>query len=185
MFIRTERLFLRPGWPEDLDDLVQAFDDGDIGRDTVVTTLPATAGEIRAYLERARNPRLPHFFMYLRSSAGPELVGGIGLGQYGEDIELGYWIVPRHRGRGFAGEAVRALLEQARTLGHKRLVAVHVPDSGVSPHILEAAGFEDTGRVSQRFGVGLSASTPAKLYEINLDRRASLRITVAAQPLSA
>jgi len=185
MFIRTERLFLRPGWPEDLDDLVRAFDDGDIRRNVAVTTLPATAEEIRAYLDRPRNPRLPHFFMYLRSASGPELVGGIGLGVHGEDVELGYWIVPGHRGRGFAGEALRALLDQARTLGHKRLVAVHFTDSDVSPHILEAAGFEDTGRVTERFGAGRGGSAPARVYAVHLDRRASPRLSVGAQPLSA
>lgn len=185
MFIRTERLFLRPGWPEDLDDLVRAFDDSDIRRNVGVSQLPTTAAEISTYLERPRNPRLPHFFMYLRSADGPELVGGIGLGQHGDDVELGYWILPRHRGRGFAGEAVRAVLDQARTLGHKRLIAVHFADSGVSPHILEAAGFRDTGRVTERFGAGRGGNSPARIFALDLERRANPRIKAQVHQLSA
>src|SRR3546814_3973361 len=92
MFVRTERLFLRPGWPEDLDDLVEAFNDDLIQRTVAVTAMPRTRAAVREYLDRPRDPRLPHFFMYLRGVHGAKLVGGIGLGKFGDDVEVGYWI---------------------------------------------------------------------------------------------
>lgn len=185
MFIRTERLFLRPGWPEDLDDLLRALQDDDIQRTVAISTLPRSESEIAEYLERPRDLRLPHFFMYLRSEEGAHLVGGIGFGRNGADVELGYWIVPAFRGRGFAGEALRAVLDQARLIGHTRVIAAHFIDSEASERVLEAAGFIDSGRTQERFSTGRGMTAPARIYEIDLERRRSPRIEQFEQPLSA
>ena len=47
MFFRTERLFLRPGWPEDLDDLLEAFNDEAIQRTIEVSAFPRTREAVR------------------------------------------------------------------------------------------------------------------------------------------
>ena len=171
MFIRTERLFLRPGWPEDLDDLIEAFNDDAIQRTVAVSALPRTRDAVRAYLDRPRNPRLPHFFMYLRGAHGAKLVGGIGLGQSGDDVEIGYWIASAYRGQGYAIEALRAVVDQARALGHRRLIAKHFSDNDASARVLEAAGFHDTGRETQRYSEGRGEEAPARLYVVDLERR--------------
>ncbi|CDO37340.1 MULTISPECIES: GNAT family N-acetyltransferase [Novosphingobium] len=176
MFVRTERLFLRPGWPEDLEDLLEVFEDDDVQQDAFVAPLPRTAGEVREFLERPRDPRLPHFVMYLRSAKGAELVGGIGFAREGDRIEMGYWIVPRFRGRGYAAEAVRAVLNQARTLGYRKVYANHFVDSSAPAKALESAGFHDTGRVHSRYSAGLGMETTARIYVAELERRTSPRI---------
>lgn len=185
MFVRTERLFLRPGWPEDLDDLLEALSDEEIQRNVAVSALPKTAREVREYLEKPRDPRLPHFFMYLRTAEGPQLVGGIGFAREGEEVEMGYWIVPRFRGHGFASEAVRAILGQARSLGHSQIYAKHFADSGASARVLESAGFRDTGRVSSRYSVGRNRKSAVRVYVAELEGRTACAIEPAADPLDA
>jgi RimJ/RimL family protein N-acetyltransferase len=169
MFVRTERLFLRPGWPEDVDDLVEAISDDAGERKLGAGELPRSMGAMRDYLARPRDPRLPHFFMYLRSPGGPKLVGGIGLGRIEDEVELGYWIAPCHRGRGFAREAVRAVLAQARSLGHRRVVVSHFADNPATREVLEETGFADSGAECERFSHG--EPVRARIYVANLTER--------------
>lgn len=181
MFIRTERMFLRPVWPEDLDDLVQMLEDEDIQRNIGVVPLPRSAPEVKAYLERPRDPRLPHFFMYLRSAEGPQLVGSIGLAGDDDEVELGYWVAPRFRGHGYATEAVRAVLKHARSLGHRRVYANHFADSGASARVLENAGFRDTGRIRSRYSDWRGAEASVRVYVAELEGRANPGIEVSAE----
>lgn len=171
MFVRTERLFLRPAWPEDLGELAEALLDTGVQHDVGVAPLPCTVAEVRTYLERPRDPRFPHFFMYLRSPTGPQLVGGIGLGSYDGEVEVGYWIAAGHRGRGFAREAMRAILAQARSLGHMRVLASHFPEGVDAIRVLENAGFEDTGRVRSRFSPRRQMEYAVRVYVADLGRR--------------
>lgn len=180
MFVRTERLFLRPAWPEDLGELLEALEDEEVQRNLVLmTALPWSERELREYLERPRDPLLPHFFIYLRSANGPALVGSIGFGRHDDEVEVGYWIAPRFRGRGYAAEAVRAVLKQARALGHRRVFANHFADNGITVQVLESAGFHDTGQVRSRYSPGRGAETRARVYVAELERRSSPRIEAA------
>lgn len=146
MFVRTERLFLRPGWPEDVDELVDAVSGDAEVRILDMGAVAAGQSALRRYLYSAGEPRLPHFFMYLRAPERPQLVGGIGLSRLEGDVELGYWIASRHRDRGYAREAVRALLAQACLIGHRRVIANHVPDDSAMLRVLEETGFRDSGK---------------------------------------
>lgn len=175
MFIRTERLFLRPSWPDDLNDLLDALGEDALRRTVDVSGLPASAEGLRAYLAQPRDPRLPHFFMYLRGTEGARLVGGIGLGRHDDDVEVGYWIAAGYRGRGYALEALVAVIEHARTLGHRRLVARHFADGKASMRVLAAAGFRDTGSDRPRFSAGRGEEALARLFVVDL--ASPLRLT--------
>lgn len=180
MFIRTERLLLHPTWPENLDELVALLGEESIVRNLDVRGLPRTPEALSDYIARPRDPLLPHFFIEVRSPSGMKLVGGIGLGREGEDIELGYWIGEAHRGNGYAEEAVRAVLDQARTLGHRRIVACHFADNTATGRILEKAGFANSGVMRDRFSPARGGNAPALVYVAELKSPAS-----AIQPLAA
>ena len=63
-------------------------------------------------------------------------------------LEVGYTIFEPHRGRGYATEAVRALLEWARAeygVGH--FLASVAPENAPSLAIVRRLGFVETGRV--------------------------------------
>ncbi len=169
MFIRTERLFLRPGWPEDLEEVFEALNGDAVPRTLTVPGLPRSLSDIRALLESPRNQRLPQFVIYVRAPGGAQLVGHIGLVQGDHEVELVYWIKARYAGRGFAGEAVRAMLDQARSLGHDRIVAYEPLDSEADARVLLAAGFEDGLRVEERYSAQRGAVIPVRRYEAVLE----------------
>ena len=186
MFVRTERLFLRPGWPEDLDDVVRALEGEGLGpRDGAASPddSSGSAGEClaREYLERPCDPRLPRFFMYLRAPGGPRLVGGVSFDrdEAGDEVEMNYWIAPRFRGRGYAAEAVGAALREARSLGYRRIYANHVAGGWASSQVLESVGFQDTGRVRSERSDEKKAAGTARIYVAELERRTSPRIEAA------
>ncbi len=168
MFIRTQRLLIRPGWPEDLDELLDLLSEDEIVQNLGVKEWPRSRADMQAMIARAREPRLPHFFINLRESNDTRLVGGIGLGRNDDEVELGYWIAPTYRGRGFAEEAVRAVLAQARALGHDRIVACHFADSVASATVLERAGFVRSGEVRERYSAGRDTVAPANVFIADL-----------------
>jgi len=151
MFIRTERLFLRPTWPDDLDEFVALLNHEEVARNIGTKMLPDSAEKAMEAISAPRDPLLPHFFINLRTDDGLKLIGGIGLGRDGEDVELGYWIGRDYWGQGFAGEAVEAVLKNAWMLGHPRIVANHVADSEATARVLLKAGFHPTGTIGTRY----------------------------------
>ncbi len=152
MFIRSERLFLRPGWPEDWEELLSRIDDEAVVRNLAKVPWPYTAEDARWFASQPQLPRCPHFFVTLPTSSQPaQIIGCIGLAEDGDEVELGYWFAREHWGRGFATEAARAVIGLARTLGHRRLVAGHFADNPASGRVLRKIGFSPTGRQRQRF----------------------------------
>jgi RimJ/RimL family protein N-acetyltransferase len=60
--------------------------------------------------------------------------------------EIGYWLVPRARGRGIGSRAVRLLAGWAVSeAGLARLEAYVIPDNIASQRVLENAGFRREG----------------------------------------
>jgi RimJ/RimL family protein N-acetyltransferase len=147
MFARTERLLLRPGWAEDAEALTKA-----IGSEAIVLNLakvpwPYDVCDAKTYLGRDRHEGEADFLIFMRTRASPRLIGGIGLAQLGQDMELGYWIVPSCWGLGFATEAGQAVIDLARdTLRLDRLVSGHFVDNPASGRVLEKLGFVRTGQ---------------------------------------
>ena len=148
MFARTQRLFLRPGWPEDASQLTAA-----IAHESVVTRLarlpwPYTLAHAQDWLGRAAAAR-NHPLLVFAHDRGPDpvLVGGAGLHPAGEELEIGYWLTPAAWGRGYATEAGRAVIDMARhALGQARVTAYHHLDNPASGKVLSKLGFRETGR---------------------------------------
>jgi [ribosomal protein S5]-alanine N-acetyltransferase len=61
-------------------------------------------------------------------------------------VEVGYTIFPEHRRRGYATEAVVALLEWARAQGIHRFIASVGPGNEPSLRIVRGLGFVEVGR---------------------------------------
>lgn len=154
MFIRSERLFLRPGWPEDWQELLDRIDDEQVAKNLAKVPWPYTADDARRFAGQPQHPRCPHFFVTLPTCAKPaEIIGCVGLAEEGDEVELGYWFARPHWGKGYASEAARAVIGLARTLGHRRLVAGHFADNPASGRVLRKVGFKPTGKVRQRYSL--------------------------------
>lgn len=169
MFMRSERLFLRPGWPEDWEELLGRVADEAVVKNLAKAPWPYTADDARWFASQPQDQRLPHFFITLPTSAEPaRLIGCIGLAQDRDAVELGYWLGREHWGKGYASEAARAVINVARALGHKRLVAGHFIDNPASGRVLRKAGFRPTGQIHQRFSLARGTEVASIEHELDL-----------------
>lgn len=70
-----------------------------------------------------------------------------------DEIEIGYWVNARLRGRGIASEAVKGVLEMLLALYPARtIVAECRPENMISWHLLEKIGFKSIGEPGKRLG---------------------------------
>ncbi len=171
MFVRTERLTLRPGWPEDAPEVARA-----IGHEMVVSKLatapwPYALGDAEAFLGKWHERKTPFFLICEHEAGQARVIGGIGISpDMNGDPELGYWLTPSAWGRGYATEAGRAVVRTAReTLRMKRLVSSHFTDNPASGRVLRKIGFRPTGRIVPRHSEARGRETPCALFELDLD----------------
>ena len=168
MFIRSERLFLRPGWPEDWTELLAAIADEGVVRNLARAPWPYTMEDAMAFARRPQAHRYPHFLITVPGAQGARIVGCAGLAPSEHETELGYWIARGYWGQGYATEAVRAVLRLAETLGHRRVVASHFADNPASGRVLLKSGFRRTGDRSGRFGLARGETVASLRYAIEL-----------------
>ena len=169
MFMRSERLFLRPGWPEDWEELHARVADEAVVKNLAKAPWPYTADDARWFASQPQDQRLPHFFITLPTSAEPaRIIGWVGLAQDGHAVELGYWLGREHWGKGYASEAAAAVISVARVLGHKRLVAGHFIDNPASGRVLHKVGFRPTGQIRQRFSLARGTVVASVEHELDL-----------------
>lgn len=169
MFARTERLLLRPSWPEDAAELHRAIADEGIVRNLARAPWPYTADDAARFAASDHDPMFPNFLLMLRTDGAPRLVGSCGLGERHSEAELGYWIARPYWGLGFATEAGRAVINIAQTIGHSKLVAGHFVDNPASGRVLQKLGFRNTGKSEQRLSKGRGHAVKSALYEKSLE----------------
>ena len=169
MFIRSERLFLRPGWPEDWQELLGRIADESVVKNLAQVPWPYTAEDARDFAGKPQDQRCPHFFVTLPTSSAPAaLIGSVGLAEVDGEVELGYWFAREHWGKGYATEAARAVLRLAKVLGHRQLVAGHVIDNPASGAVLRKIGFAPTGKLRQRYSLSRGYETQSVEHRIVL-----------------
>lgn len=169
MFTRTQRLLLRPIWPEDADALFKAINDLGIVCNLARAPWPYSLDDARAFASRAQDRRFPHFLLTLPGDGGQTLVGTCGLGALHGEAELGYWIARDHWGRGYATEAARAVIANSWMIGHRRLLASHYIDNPASGAVLRRLGFRATGVTRPRFSAGRGYEAMAQEYALESD----------------
>lgn len=166
MFHRSQRLFLRPAFPEDSGAILAGIADEAIVRNLARAPWPYGIEEARAFAAMPQDIRLPHFLVTL---PGVGVIGSAGMGEHEGVPEIGYWIARDHWGRGYATEAAAAVLRIARTLGHRRVVAGHFADNPASGKVLRKLGFVPTGRPGQRFSAARGHAVDSVEYAIDLE----------------
>jgi RimJ/RimL family protein N-acetyltransferase len=148
--LHTERLVLRPHRPDDEDAVLRACQDPGIQRWITAVPVPYTRADARLFVtEVAPRERAERRGMPVVVEAGGELAGSAGLhlreGRFGP--EVGYWIAPWARGRGYAAEAAAALADWALAHGAPRVHLVADVDNTASQAVAERAGFAREGVV--------------------------------------
>lgn len=150
MFHRTERLFLRPAWPEDWSEILAGIGEEAIARNLAKVPWPYGEAEARWFAGQRQERCRPNFLVV--ESASGRVVGSCGIGEYAGEPELGYWIARNAWGRGYATEAARGVIEVAKLLGIRRLTAGHFADNPASGRVIRKLGFRPTG-TARRFSL--------------------------------
>lgn len=71
---------------------------------------------------------------------------GVNARREAQAVEIGYTIFPEHRRRGYATEAVRALLDHAQAQGVRHFIASVGPENEPSLRLVRGLGFREVGR---------------------------------------
>jgi RimJ/RimL family protein N-acetyltransferase len=148
--LETPRLTLRRFTLEDAPFIIEMVNDPawleHIGDRNVRTTEEAHAYLRQGALAMYERVGFGMYVVTLKESGDP--VGTCGLIQRDglDDIDIGFAFLPRYRGQGYALESAAAVLEHARRLGLKRVVAIVSAANHRSIRILEKIGlrFERT-----------------------------------------
>ena len=144
--IATERLVVRPPQPGDAPAIAAYAGDLAVSRMLSPVPHPYTREDADAFVARCADP--PAGERVLAVSDGEGFAGLIGVQrEAGERLtEVGYWYGRPHWGRGYATEALRAVLARAAPAwGVRALVSGHFVDNPASGRVLEKAGFLYTG----------------------------------------
>lgn len=140
MFARTERLTLRPPWPEDAAALAGTIE----AHEAATLPWPLQANTAAAWCAQARGPHEPRFVIEALDGAASRLIGGIAVLSRDGDAYLVCWVRPAERARGYATEAARAVVQIARyALPVDRLHALCRSDDRAAGRVLAKLGFRE------------------------------------------
>jgi RimJ/RimL family protein N-acetyltransferase len=129
--------------------------------DQVYESEASTLELLRYLIESCRDPGTPMRAPYVLGvclNRSRELIGHVGLSPRDGEVEVGYAIGERHQGRGFASEAVRAMVEWALPrFALTRVLGIVARDNAASCKVLQYAGFalatESMGSLHGRVGL--------------------------------
>jgi len=191
VFHRSDRLLLRPVWPEDWKGILGEIADQAIVRNLASAPWPYREDDARAFTQLPIEPLYPRFVMTRADDAC--VVGCIGIDvlhapdtvDTANTVELGYWIGRDHWGQGYATEAGRAVLTIARAIGHKRVIAGHFEDNPASGRVLRKLGFTATGRRLMRHSCGRGEEAETIEYALDLTALDDAEIAPMPAPMPA
>jgi RimJ/RimL family protein N-acetyltransferase len=167
MFHVTERLLLRPAWPEDWGEVLAGVADERVAMNLARVPWPYGEGDARWFTSRPQDQCTPNFLV-VESTSG-RVVGSAGLAPGEGEVEIGYWLRRDAWGIGYATEAARGVIEVARMLKHRRVVAGHFVDNPASGRVLRKAGLVPTGRTKRRFSLARGTEVESVEHVLDLD----------------
>lgn len=142
--LETKRLALRAPRLEDAKMVAALANDRRIAENTARIPHPYKVADAESFISGAnRSGGEAVFLVTLRDKT---LIGACGIMFHEETPELGYWLGVPHWGKGYATEALHALIDYAFTdLGHDALQAGARVTNPASRRVLEKCGFQWTG----------------------------------------
>jgi RimJ/RimL family protein N-acetyltransferase len=152
--VETERLVLRGHRADDLDDALALWSDPQVIR--FIGGRPFSREEVWARLLRyvGHWAIAGYGFWSLRERATGRFVGEVGLADFKRDLavsfdgapETGWVLAPWSHGKGYATEAVSAMLAWAGAAGHARTVCIIDHDNTASLRLAARCGYRELAR---------------------------------------
>jgi len=141
--LATERLTLRAPRCEDVKAIAALANDRRIAANTARIPHPYCLADAEQFVAAVNRRDGEICFAIVHGDA---LIGACGIDPHGDAPELGYWLGARYWGRGYATEAVRALIDYAfGDLEHEMLQAGARVTNPASRRVLEKCAFQWTG----------------------------------------
>jgi RimJ/RimL family protein N-acetyltransferase len=185
MFARTHRLFLRPIWPEDTEQLFNAIADEQILRNIAFAPWHSQNQDAVRFEFAAHNINQPNFLLWRRTEGEPELLGSCGIGLHEGVPELVFWISRKFWGLGYATEAAHVVIHLARSLGHNRLSAYHFFDNPAAGRVLRKLGFRHNRQMVKRMCEARGEAVQSLVYEISLNASVTSENAIVVPPTLA
>ncbi|WP_097946408.1 GNAT family N-acetyltransferase [Streptomyces sp. ms115] len=147
--LMTERLVLHPISVDEAEQMAAGEPDADARWEQGYPT----EGDVRVarhFLERCASTGDPQPFgpYVIRRRSDHRAIGGMGFhgppDEHGS-VTIGYGLVPSAQGKGYASEALRALLPFARNQGVTSVKGDADHDNTASQHVMTAAGMRQVG----------------------------------------
>ena len=154
--LQTERLTLRPLEPSDAPRIAELAGEREIARNTESIPHPYTEEDAREFIARTREDMESGRAAVLAICRRDDdaLIGAAGLEfetSHGR-ARLGYWIGRPYWDRGFATEAVRALVRWCfEETGFERIYAEAFSRNPASRRVLEKVGMAHEGTLRRHF----------------------------------
>ncbi len=145
LLLSTGRLTLRPFREVDLAGLQRIGNLPEVARMMASISLPWQAEAVRSWVEDNAWQGELGFRLGIFDDAN-QVIGGIGLD--GSPLELSYLLAPEAWGKGYASEAVRALLDFSfgKFPELSEVKAEHLNDNPASGAVLRKFGFAETAQ---------------------------------------
>ncbi|PHZ86657.1 GNAT family N-acetyltransferase [Paremcibacter congregatus] len=148
--LETERLILRPHRYTDFPIYEAMFQHPDFTRYTTGQPLPREDAWNKMIRHGGHWAMLGHGYWAIEDKASGDFIGEIGLADFKRAVtpsldsmlEAGWGLVANAQGKGYAGEALRAILVWARTnFPDREIVCMVDPENGPSIKLAEKNGF--------------------------------------------
>ncbi len=141
--LETKRLCLRAPRLEDAKTVAMLANDRRIAENTARIPHPYKTADAEDFISRAGKADEAIFLVTLRDKT---VIGACGIVLQETVPELGYWLGVEHWGKGYATEALHAVIDYAFTdLAHEALQAGARVTNPASRRVLEKCGFQWTG----------------------------------------
>lgn len=139
--METERLRLRAPVANDLEALVTGANNWKVVEPTASLPFPYLEEHGRGFIERASHKAEKRSYVIALQDSD-RLIGIEGLSfRENVPVELGYWLAENHWGRGYAQEAVTALIAAAGAVGIGAIRARVLAANLASARVLQKTGF--------------------------------------------
>ncbi|MBA7486704.1 Spermidine N(1)-acetyltransferase [subsurface metagenome] len=142
----TDRLLLRPFTLADAPEVQRLAGDYEVASRTLEIPYPYSDGVAEAWIATHRPgfEKGVHAVYAVTRARDGDLVGAVGLVEVNRRhgrAQLGYWVARPCRGRGYAAEAARAVIEYGfSVLGLHRVYAMHFSRNPASGRVMEKCG---------------------------------------------
>jgi len=174
--LETGRLLLRAPKLDDAKVIARLANNRKIAEMTALIPHPYGVDDAKAWIESLSEEGQGWTFAVTAKAEAGSLIGACGYGRrHDDEPEIGYWIGEPYWGRGYATEAVRAVIDHLFSATELDSLSAGCRVTNLaSRRVIEKCGFQWTGAALFRVRA-LGASVPADRFRLERGIWASLR----------